>query len=107
MARLTELYKQRRLAVGEIVIDNYDEIFQMNGEAVMNQVQVELSKLFDEWLKDRHAIVKRLVRERYIFIIEKRHLDVIKNEKFDLLEKVKKISPFQFSLYNFVVVFEF
>lgn len=90
--RLTELYKQRRLAVGEIVIDNYDEIFQMNGEAVMNQVQVELSKLFDEWLKDRHAIVKRLVRERYIFLIEKRHLDVIKNEKFDLLEKVKKIS---------------
>ena len=90
--RLTELYKERRIAVGEIVIDNYDELFQTNGESVMNRILVELSRLFDEWLRDRDAIVKRLVRERYIFVIEKRHLDALKNEKFDILERAKKIS---------------
>lgn len=90
--RLKSLYRAKRIVVGEIIIDNYDEIFQASGEAVANQVITQVSIVFDEWLKDKNAVIRRLMRERYIFICESDTLEQIKQERFDILEKVKMIS---------------
>ncbi len=90
--RLKALYKSKKIVVGEIIIDNYDEIFQQNGEAVASQIQVEVNNIFEDWLKDKNAVVRRLIRERYILICETSTLNQIKAERFDVLERVKKIS---------------
>ena len=90
--RLRKLYCDRRIAIGEIVIDNYDEIFQADGESVMNRILVELSHIFDDWLKGKDAFVRRMIRERYIFLVEERYLEQLEAEHFAILERVKKIS---------------
>lgn len=90
--RLRRLYCDRKIAIGEIIIDNYDEIFQADGEFVMNRILVELSHIFDDWLKGKNALVRRLMRERYIFLVEERYLAELEAEHFAILERVKRIS---------------
>ncbi len=90
--KLQDKYDRERVAVGEIVIDDYDEIFQSNGEAVINRVLVEVDRLFEKWLQGKGAIVRRLVRDRYIFLIADEHLHEIEKGSFSILDSVKKIS---------------
>ena len=89
---LKDKYNRERVAVGEIVIDDYDEIFQSDGEAVINRVLVEIDRLFENWLSGKGAIVRRLVRDRYIFLIADEHLQEIEKGNFAILDSVKKIS---------------
>lgn len=53
---------------------------------------MELSHIFEDWLKDKDALVRRLMRERYIFLVETRYLEQLEAERFSILEKVKKIA---------------
>ncbi len=90
--RLKDLYKRRKIVLGEILVDNYEEIFQTNGESVANQVLIEVNNIFNAWIQDRNAIIKRLTRERYIMVVEEQSLKAIEAERFTVLESVKKIS---------------
>ena len=89
---LQEKYDRERVAVGEIVIDAYDEIFQSNGETVMNRVLVETDRLFENWLSGKGAVLRRLVRDRYLLIIADEHLRELEKGSFSILDSVKKIS---------------
>jgi c-di-AMP phosphodiesterase-like protein len=95
---ITEFQKLKRktedsaMAVGVVVMDSYEEIYQSDGEAVVNQVSAELGKMFDRWLADKHAVIRKLIRDRYILLIEKQYLRDLEIERFSILDEAKKIS---------------
>ena len=90
--QLLDTYNKQRIAVGEIVLDSYEEIYQTNGEIVINSIAVELSKLIDKWLKGKKAIAKKMVRDRYFIVIEDESLNELIKDKFSILSEAKKIS---------------
>lgn len=90
--KLQKLYDSQRIAIGEIVVDSYEEIYQTNGEIVINSINVELSKYIDKWLNGKKAIAKKMVRDRYFIIMEYDALQEIIKDKFSILSKVKQIS---------------
>lgn len=90
--QLQKLHDDTRIAVGEIAIDSYEEIYQSSGEAVINQILVELSKLFDKWLEGKEALVRKLVRDRYLILIEHKYLEELEKERFAILAMAKEIS---------------
>ena len=90
--QLKEKYERRQTAVAEIAVDSYQEIFQSNGEAVINAITVELSKIFSKWLAGTNAVIKKLVQDRYILILEEDALKRLEQEKFSVLNQVKRIS---------------
>lgn len=90
--RLKRKSENSALAVGVIVMDSYEEIYQSDGEAVVNQVSAELGKMFDRWLSDKHAVLKKLIRDRYILLIENQYLRELETERFSILDEAKKIS---------------
>ena len=89
---LRKLYDDERTVVGEIIIDNYEEIFTADGESVVNKIIARLDNKFDEWLQGKGALIKRLMRDRYIFIIEDKHLRELKEEGFSILKDVREIN---------------
>lgn len=89
---LQKLFKKRRTAIGEIVVDSYEEIYQASGEAVMNQITVELSRIFDKWLDGKKALLKKCTRDRYVLIIEDDELHQLEKGKFSVLDDAKKIN---------------
>ena len=90
--KLIDLYKDRRIAFGEMLVDNYEEIFQASGDTVANQVLIAVNNIFTEWIRDLNAIIRRLTRERFIIVADEKSLAVLEKRRFDVLEKVKKIS---------------
>lgn len=90
--QLKKKYESRQTAVAEIAIDSYQEIFQSNGESVINAITVELAKIFTKWLSDTNAVIKKLVQDRYILILEEDALNRLEQEKFSVLNQVKRIS---------------
>ncbi len=90
--RLQERYQEQRVAVGELVIDSYEEIYQSSGEAVINQITVELGKIFEKWLADHNAVVRKMVRDRYLLLIEDKYLKDLEKNKFTVLDSAKKIA---------------
>lgn len=90
--QLLDTYYKQRIAVGEIVLDSYEEIYQTNGEIVINSIAVELSKLIDKWLKGKKAIAKKMVRDRYFIVMEDESLNELIKDKFSILSDAKKIN---------------
>lgn len=90
--QLLDTYNRQRIAVGEIVLDSYEEIYQTNGEIVINSIAVELSKLIDKWLKGKKAIAKKMVRDRYFIVMEDESLNELIKDKFSILSEAKKIN---------------
>lgn len=88
--QLLDTYNRQRIAVGEIVLDSYEEIYQTNGEIVINSIAVELSKLIDKWLKGKKAIAKKMVRDRYFIVMEDESLNELIKDKFSILSEAKK-----------------
>lgn len=80
------------LAVGIIIMDSYEEIYQSDGEAVVNQVSAELGKLFDKWLEGKNAVLKKMVRDRYILLVEQQYLKELALDRFSILNAAKNIS---------------
>ena len=92
LGELRKKYDSRRTAIAEIAVDSYDEIFQASGEAVVNEISVELGKIFDRWIGDTGAVVKKLVRDRYLLICEDTALSYFERSKFSVLDMAKRIS---------------
>lgn len=89
---IEKTYSEERTAVAEIAVDSYDEIFQSSGEAVVNEISVELARIFDRWKGDSGAVIKKLVRDRYLLVCDDKALLNFEKNKFSVLDMVKKIS---------------
>ncbi len=92
MVKLRQKYEDEKLAIGIIVIDSYEEIYRSSGEAVVNEIFVELNRIFDEWLKGKGAIIRRLIRDRYVLLAENHELKEFEKNKFEILDKAKNIN---------------
>ena len=90
--RLKYLYRTNKVVLGEILIDNYEEIYQANGETVANQVLIALNDIFAKWIEGKNAIIKGLARERYLIVVTEESLKQLEEEQFVVLESAKKIS---------------
>ena len=95
---LTELYQIRdeyvrsRPVVSIILIDNYEELTKSMTESAISSLN---AKLFDEitaWTEGFHGLLRKLERNRYLFIFEKRDLEQAIEDKFSLLESIHEIT---------------
>ena len=94
---LTELYQVReeyilsRPVIAIILIDNYEEITQNLTEGAISNLNAKLNDAITQWTEDYHGLLRRLERNRFLFIFERRDLDRAKADKFSLLEDIHKI----------------
>ena len=89
---LKQKYADERVAIGEIKIDTYEEIFFNDGESVGNQAMAELATKFDEWLEGKSALLKRLSSDRFLFIVEDKFLRELEDDGFSILKTAKMIN---------------
>ena len=94
---LTELYQVRdeyirsRPVIAIILIDNYEEMTQNLTEGAISNLNAKLNDAITSWTEDYHGLLRRLERNRFLFIFERRDLERAKADKFSLLEDIHKI----------------
>ncbi len=94
---LTELYQVRdeyirsRPVVGLILVDNYDELTKNLTEGAISNLNAKLNDVITRWTEAYHGLFRKLERNRFLFIFEKRDLNRAIEEKFSLLEDIHRI----------------
>ena len=94
---LTELYQVRdeyirsRPVVTIILIDNYEELIKNLTESAISNMNAKLNETITQWTDGYNGLLRKLERNRFLFIFEKRDLERATEDKFSLLENIHEI----------------
>ena len=95
---LTELYQVRdeyirsRPVVSIILIDNYEELTKNLNESGISNLNAKLNDTINKWTENYHGLLRKLERNRYIFVFEKRDLLLAMENKFSLIEEIHEVA---------------
>ena len=94
---LTELYQVRdeyirsRPVVSLILVDNYEELTKNLPEGTISSLNAQLDDAKNKWTDGYNGLLRRLERNRFLFIFEKRDLDRAVENKFSLLDDIRQV----------------
>ena len=94
---LTMLYQVRdeyvrsRPVVSLILIDNYEELTKNLTESAISGMNAKLGDTITQWTEGSHGLLRKLERNRFLYVFEKRDLDRYVETKFTLLEDIHQI----------------
>ena len=97
-ADLTELYQVRdeyirsRPVVSIILVDNYEELTKNLTESAISNLNAKINDAITQWTDGFHGLLRKLERNRYLFVFENRDLTRAKKEKFSILEEIHEIT---------------
>ncbi|MBQ3501912.1 MAG: DHH family phosphoesterase [Oscillospiraceae bacterium] len=89
--RVEKLYNESRPTVLSITLDNLEELFANCKESEKSWIKGEVEKLFEDFVAENHAFLKRNSSSRYVAIVEEKYLRKMEEERFSILDKARKI----------------
>ena len=97
LSDLTEMYQVRdeyirsRPVVAIVLVDNYEELTMNLSESTISTMDADINNAITTWAEGYHGLLRKVERNRYLLVFEKRDLDHAMNEKFSVLEDVHGI----------------
>ena len=97
LSDMTEMYQVRdeyirsRPVVSIILVDNYEELTMNLSESAISNLNAQINDAITKWAEDYHGLLRKLERNRYLLIFEKRDLEHAMQEKFSLLEDIHQV----------------
>ena len=84
-------YEESRPVAGMILIDNYEELIRNQPDKERNRMRDSIEEKLNNWAENCRGFVRRLDRDRYLALLEKRDLAVMKENKFPLVELIHSV----------------
>lgn len=88
---LEQAYESSRIAAGNITVDNYTEVTSGLTDGEQNKLVMELEAALYRWAAPLEGFIRRIERDRFLLIVDQQHLNRLLEEKFTILNEVKKI----------------
>ena len=85
-------YNDSKTCVGIIMVDNYDEIAQRIPKEDISQAIAKIEKIIYAWAEENGGLVVKTDRDTFVYLLENKYLEKIKENKFSILDKVKEIN---------------
>ena len=98
LADLTELYQVRdeyirsRPVVSIVLVDNYEELTRNMSEAAISALNARINNTIMKWAQGYHGLLRRLEKNRFLLVFEKRDLKRAVDKKFSILEDIHEIT---------------
>jgi len=95
---LTELYQVRdeyirsRPVVSIILIDNYEELIKNLSESAISNLNAQINDVITKWCEPCHGLLRKMERDRFLFVFEKKDLQQAIDNKFTLLEDIHEVT---------------
>ena len=89
---LRDEYELSRPVVGLILVDNYDELTSNLPDRAVSGLSAQLDDAISKWSSVTNGILRKLERNRYLFIFESRQLPKFIDSKFGILDTVRSIT---------------
>ncbi len=97
LSDMTEMYQVRdeyirsRPVVSIILVDNYEELTMNLSESAISTMNAQINDAITKWAEGYRGLLRKLERNRYLLVFEKRDLDSAIQEKFSLLEDIHSV----------------
>ncbi len=90
--RLLRENDEQKLACGLIYIDNYDEALESVEEVRRSLLVALIDRKINKYFSSMDAIVKKLEKDKYLVLLQKKYLKTLTENRFDILEDVKTVN---------------
>lgn len=91
-----ELFRQenynQQMIIGLLYIDNYDEVLDVVDEVKRSLLSALVDRKINKYMNHMNAVIKKLEKDKYLFVFQKKYLEEVKQTSKVLLEEVKKIN---------------
>lgn len=84
-------YNASRPVVAILLIDNYDELVSNLPESVISTINANVDRTLTAWTEGSSGLLRKLERNRYVFIFESRELARFTEERFSVLETIHSV----------------
>ena len=84
--------RNERMVSALIYIDNYDEALESIEEVRQSLLGALIERKINKYISGVEGIVKKLEKDKYFVIFKYKHLDHLKEQRFDILEDVKTVN---------------
>ncbi len=83
---------EQKLAAGLIYIDNYDEALESVEEVRRSLLVALIDRKINKYFSGIDGLVKKMEKDKYLLVMQKKWLDVLRENRFELLEDVKTVN---------------
>lgn len=92
LVRYKRLYQESKLCLGIISLDNYDEAMEGVEEVRRSLLTALVDRKISNYISSMEGVVKKLERDKYIFMVMDRYIHRMMEDRFSVLEDVKTIN---------------
>lgn len=86
-----ENYEQQMVA-GLIYIDNYDEALESVESVRRSLLEALIDRKINKYISGMDGISRKLEKDKYLIVMKRKYLDMLKEDKFSLLDEVKTVN---------------
>ena len=74
-----------------LLLDNYEDLMKNLNENQRSFLLSEINDRLDAWSKPASGLLRRLERDRYLFVFQEQHLPAFLEKKFEILDLVHEV----------------
>jgi c-di-AMP phosphodiesterase-like protein len=84
--------KEQKLVTGLLYIDNYEEALESIDEVRRSLLVALVDRKINKYMQGIDAIIKKLEKDKYLFILQQRNLPTLQINRFSILEEVRSVN---------------
>lgn len=84
--------QDEKLVTGLVYIDNYEEAMESVDEVRRSLLTALIERRINKYFLSNDAIVKKLEKDKFFVVMQKKTLTSLQQKKFDVLEEVKAVN---------------
>lgn len=88
--RIQKQYEAEKIAIGQIFLDNYDEVTQTIDDREQSNLINYITNQLTDWAKNNAMFIKRVSDDQFIVIAYVHSLKQIEQDKFAILDKIRR-----------------
>ena len=89
---------EEKMLVGLLYIDNYEEAFEGADEVRRSLVTAWVEREINKYMQSIDAIIKRLEKDKYIFVFKQKYLSVVEANRFSILEEIRNLNIYEMTV---------
>ena len=86
-----ENYEQQMVS-GLIYIDNYDEALESVESVRRSLLEALIDRKINKYISGMDGISRKLEKDKYLIVMKRKYLDMLKEDKFSILDEVKTVN---------------
>lgn len=84
--------QEQKMVACLIYIDNYEEALESIDEVKESLLTALINRKLTKYMQNAGAIIKRLEKDKYLAVLQKKNLTQLQNDKFSILDEIKAIN---------------